>query len=149
MKAFSAQSSDLSGGLNPTGVWSPDFLLLKRSVETRAPIGQLEHALYAWSAARRISEPELDALLELPPEEAVAEFATKLRLGSQTGRISDEGLPLVQDAFRRIYSARVQRSAERMERMYLDGMSKLDQASRRHGLTTPPQAAGVVEALLA
>lgn len=149
MKAFSVQSSDLSGGLNPTGVWSPEFLLLKRAVETRAPVGQLEHALYAWSAARRITEPELDALLELPPEEAVAEFATKLRLGSQTGRISEESLPLVQDAFRRVYTARVQRAAKRLEQDYLSGMTSLGQASQRHGLNVPAQAAGMVEALLA
>ena len=77
-KFMVAKSSDLSGAGNPQGIWSPSFLILKKALEAGDDPANVKQALYDWLGQRKVSPEQVDALLDLTPEEALEALVLKM-----------------------------------------------------------------------
>lgn len=77
-KTFIAKSSDFGGPTNPTGIWSPAFLMLKHALDGGDDPDNVRQALYNWLAQRHVSAAQVDVLLDLEPEEALAALVQKI-----------------------------------------------------------------------
>lgn len=89
-KFITIKSSDLSGAGNPTGVWSPAFLILKKALDDNDDPANVKQALYDWLGQRAVTPAQVDALLDLKPDEAMAALVQKIG-----GGLTPESLPPV------------------------------------------------------
>jgi hypothetical protein len=77
-KFLAVKASDLAGPTNPTGIWSPSFLMLKKALESADDPANVKQALYNWLGERKTSPAQVDALLDLKPDEALAALVQKI-----------------------------------------------------------------------
>lgn len=120
-KHFIAQSSDLHGSTNPTGILSPHFLRLKLALDRGADPDEILQALYNWipnktSMGATPSDDnirdQVAKILELPtPEEAYDSLVELIG-----GKLKPRGLPkLVQQTLRKVVGRVAQHAAERTD----------------------------------
>ena len=133
MKAFAVSSADLSGPSNPTGIWSPAFLMLKKSLEAGDKPENVKQALSNWLGQRHFTPRQVGALLDLSPDEALAWLVQKI---SGSARV-DKLPPVMLDTLRRTLayiaqtygekqSAELQKQQQRLDRIksaFVEGQS--------------------------
>ena len=73
-KHFTANFSDLSGPTNPTGIWSPAFLMLKQALDNGDEPDNVLQALEGWLCNKKsmpsseLKPGSLERILDLPTE---------------------------------------------------------------------------------
>jgi hypothetical protein len=117
-----AKFSDLSGATNPSGIWSPAFLMLKQALDRGDTPDNVRQALYDWLGQRKVSADQVDALLELSPDEALAGLIQKIG-----GGLRAETLPQdVKDTLRRTLAKIAQTYADKEQQALASRQSRLD-----------------------
>lgn len=121
-KFMVAKASDLSGAGNPTGIWSPAFLMLKKALEDGDNPENVKQALYDWLGQRKVSPAQVDALLDLKPDEALAALVQKIG-----GGLNPESLPPVMlDTLRKTLARIAQTYGEKQGAELANQQQRLD-----------------------
>lgn len=142
-KFITVKSSDLAGAGNPTGIWSPSFLILKKALDNGDDPANVKQALYDWLGQRRVSPAQVDALLDLPPKEALAALVQKIG-----GSVTPESLPPVMlDTLRKTLAHIAQTYSEKQSAELAQQQQRLDRIKAAFAEGAGPAA--VVSKLLA
>jgi hypothetical protein len=86
-KYFIAQSSDLGGAKNPTGIWSVSYQRLKQLLDKGASAAELVRALHAWLCDQKIPIWRLRAILKEDPGKAYEELCALVNKAMKPGSI--------------------------------------------------------------
>lgn len=89
-KSFAANFSDFGGATNPSGIWSPAYIALKRALDHGADPDKVLTALYGWLSHPRkksIKPADVDKILELSPEQAYATLVKLIGGGLEPGSL--------------------------------------------------------------
>ena len=117
-----AKASDLAGAGNPTGIWSPAFLMLKQALDNGDDPENVMQALYDWLGQRKVSPAQVDALLDLSPEEALAALVQKI-----SGSLDHKSLPPVMlDTLRKTLAHIAQTYGEKQSAELAQRQQRLD-----------------------
>lgn len=120
MRAFTSNFSDLSGASNPTGIWSPAFLALKRALDRGEEPQNVIQALYDWLGQRGIKPSEVDRVLDLEPDMALEQLISMMG-----GKLNTKNLP-------KLYLDALRRAIQRIASQYITGQEKdLDARQKR------------------
>lgn len=137
-----AKASDLAGAGNPTGIWSPAFLILKKALDSGDNPENVKQALYDWLGQRKVSPAQVDALLDLPPEEALAALVQKI-----SGSLNHTSLPPVMlDTLRKTLAHIAQTYGEKQSAELAQQQQRLDRIKAAFVERQGPEA--VVKKLL-
>jgi len=121
-KFITAKFSDLSGAGNPTGIWSPSFLILKKALEAGDDPENVKQALYDWLGQRKVTPQQVDALLDLAPDEALSALVHKIG-----GGVSRTSLPPVMlDTLRKTLARIAQTYGEKQQAELTHQQQRLD-----------------------
>ena len=132
-KFLTVQSSDLAGPTNPTGIWSPSFLMLKKALENGDDPANVKQALYGWLSQRKTSPAQVDALLDMEPDEALAALVQKIGGGIQHDRLPPvmlstlrKTLAYIAQTYHEKQAAQLAQSQQRLDRIkaaFVEGRS--------------------------
>lgn len=146
MKAFTANFSDFSGLANPSGLWSPSFLALKLALERGDRPDNVRQCLYDWLSQRHVSPEQVDALLDLEPEKALAALVQKIGGGLRHEPDNPTLPPIVLSTLRRTLVNIAQTYGEKKAAELAQAQQRLDRIKSAFVEGRSPTA--VVEALL-
>lgn len=121
-KILIANSNDLGGAGNPSGIWSPAFLMLKKALESGDDPENVKQALYDWLGQRKVSPQQVDALLDLEPDEALAALVQKIGAGLEPGRLP----PVMLDTLRKTLARIAQTYGEKQGAELTQQQQRLD-----------------------
>ena len=128
-----AKASDLSGPTNPSGIWSPSFLVLKRALDVGDDLENLKQALYDWLGQRRVTADQVDQLLDLEPEAALTALIEKIGMQQETLP------PVVLDTLRRALAQIAQTYVGREDQVLKDRQARLDRIKSQFVEGTSPK----------
>jgi len=144
-KAFAVSSKDLSAGpTNPHGIWTPQFMALKRALDHGDDPENVLQALYDWFSYKGVPEQQLDAILDLEPDKALDALVHKIGAGLKGERLPPVARTVLQQALRALASRYVGKQGQDLDQR----RSRLDAIQRRFSEGGLP-ARRVVERLLA
>jgi len=130
-----AKFSDLSGPTNPTGILSPEFLILKQALDGGDSPENVTQALYDWLAKRNVTPAQVDKLLRLKPDLA---FQRLIKLiGGGLVHDPDNGRklpPLVVETLKKALTYIAGRYTARMEPRLQRQQTRLSGINRRYGV---------------
>lgn len=135
-KIFTAQASDLSGPTNPTGIWSPAFLILKQALDRGDDPENVKQALYNWLGQRKVSPDQVDALLDLEPDQALAALVQKLGAGLRQDNLP----PVVLDTLRKTLARIAQTYSEKESAELAQKQQRIDRIKSAFVECQTPQA---------
>jgi hypothetical protein len=135
-----ANFSDLHGATNPTGIMSPAFLFLKRTLDSGAPPEEVTQALYAWlenKTQRGVDRQVVDKLLKLKPDLALDRLVQMIGGQMRTGALPPLVISTLRKTLSHIAGNYVAGKEQRMARqnVHLGGIRK------RYGVESAQQLA--------